>query len=123
MGARRRPLAALPAAASETCRKQRRIRGLFLFLEPAAAARATLRTIITIAVIVTLPSSHARTPHPTHTTTRDTPSQEQRDRRLKEEIERYRAANPKITEQFADLKRGLADVSAEFVLVSLALVG
>eukprot|EP00983_Pelagomonas_calceolata_P029028 909280-Pelagomonas_calceolata.AAC.1 len=36
--------------------------------------------------------------------------QERREKRLKEEIERYRAENPKITEQFADLKRQLAEV-------------
>lgn len=36
--------------------------------------------------------------------------QEQREKRLKEEIEKYRAENPKITEQFADLKRKLAEV-------------
>jgi 5'-3' exonuclease len=39
------------------------------------------------------------------------PPQERREKRLKEEIERYRAENPKITEQFADLKRQLSDVS------------
>jgi len=38
---------------------------------------------------------------------------ERREKRLKEEIERYRAENPKITEQFADLKRKLADVAPE----------
>ncbi|KXZ45962.1 hypothetical protein GPECTOR_49g546 [Gonium pectorale] len=38
---------------------------------------------------------------------------EAREKRLKEELERYRAENPKITEQFADLKRKLADVSSE----------
>lgn len=31
---------------------------------------------------------------------------------MKKEIEKYRAENPKITEQFADLKRQLGDVSA-----------
>lgn len=36
---------------------------------------------------------------------------ERREARMKEEIERYRKENPKITEQFADLKRRLADVS------------
>ena len=36
--------------------------------------------------------------------------QARREKRLKEEIERYRAENPKITEQFADLKRQLAEV-------------
>ncbi len=40
-------------------------------------------------------------------------SQEAREKRLKEELERYRAENPKITEQFADLKRKLGDVSYE----------
>ncbi|KAG2489786.1 hypothetical protein HYH03_011736 [Edaphochlamys debaryana] len=38
---------------------------------------------------------------------------EAREKRLKEELERYRAENPKITEQFADLKRKLADVRAD----------
>ncbi|GLC38459.1 hypothetical protein PLESTB_001727900 [Pleodorina starrii] len=38
---------------------------------------------------------------------------EAREKRLKEELERYRAENPKITEQFADLKRKLSDVSYE----------
>ncbi|PNH09580.1 Pre-mRNA-splicing factor prp1 [Tetrabaena socialis] len=38
---------------------------------------------------------------------------EAREKRLKEELERYRAENPKITEQFADLKRKLADVQYE----------
>ncbi|GFR44314.1 hypothetical protein Agub_g5438 [Astrephomene gubernaculifera] len=38
---------------------------------------------------------------------------EAREKRLKEELERYRAENPKITEQFADLKRKLADVSVD----------
>lgn len=37
--------------------------------------------------------------------------QDRREARLKEEIEKYRAENPKITEQFADLKRKLAGVS------------
>ncbi|CAI7927557.1 unnamed protein product [Closterium sp. NIES-54] len=36
---------------------------------------------------------------------------DRRDARLKEEIEKYRASNPKITEQFADLKRGLGQMS------------
>jgi len=38
---------------------------------------------------------------------------ERREKRLKEEIEKYRAENPKITEQFADLKRKLAEVSSD----------
>ncbi|GFH06286.1 TPR_REGION domain-containing protein [Haematococcus lacustris] len=38
---------------------------------------------------------------------------ERREKRLKEEIERYRAENPKITEQFADLKRKLSEVSSD----------
>ncbi|KAF5841064.1 PRP1 splicing factor, N-terminal-domain-containing protein [Dunaliella salina] len=38
---------------------------------------------------------------------------ERREKRLKEEIERYRAENPKITEQFADLKRQLAEVKPD----------
>lgn len=36
---------------------------------------------------------------------------EAREKRMKEELERYRAENPKITEQFADLKRKLSEVS------------
>ncbi|KAF8059986.1 STA1 [Scenedesmus sp. PABB004] len=38
---------------------------------------------------------------------------ERRERLMKEQLEKMRADNPKITEQFADLKRGLAAVSAE----------
>ncbi|KAK4484434.1 hypothetical protein RD792_007015 [Penstemon davidsonii] len=38
---------------------------------------------------------------------------DRREARLKEEIEKYRASNPKITEQFADLKRKLHDMSTE----------
>ncbi|GAX76424.1 hypothetical protein CEUSTIGMA_g3869.t1 [Chlamydomonas eustigma] len=38
---------------------------------------------------------------------------ERREKRLKDEIEKYRVENPKITEQFADLKRKLAEVSSE----------
>ena len=36
---------------------------------------------------------------------------EQREKRLAEEIEKYRLENPKITEQFADLKRKLGTMS------------
>lgn len=36
-----------------------------------------------------------------------------RERRLKEEIEKFRSENPKITEQFADLKRKLMEVTDE----------
>ena len=36
---------------------------------------------------------------------------ERREKRLKEEIEKYRKENPKITEQFADLKRKLGQLS------------
>ncbi|KAF7062197.1 hypothetical protein CFC21_068825 [Triticum aestivum] len=36
-----------------------------------------------------------------------------REARLKQEIEKYRASSPKITEQFADLKRKLTDVSVQ----------
>ena len=36
---------------------------------------------------------------------------DQREKRLKEEIEKYRKENPKITEQFAPYKRKLADLS------------
>ncbi|GFS41109.1 pre-mRNA splicing factor-like protein [Actinidia rufa] len=38
---------------------------------------------------------------------------DRREARLKEEIEKYRASNPKITEQFADLKRKLYTLSAQ----------
>jgi len=38
---------------------------------------------------------------------------DRREARLKKEIEEYRANNPKITEQFADLKRKLTEVSEE----------
>ena len=37
--------------------------------------------------------------------------QDRRETRLKEEIEKNRAENPKITEQFADLKRKLSQVT------------
>ncbi len=36
---------------------------------------------------------------------------DQREKRLKEDLEKYRKENPKITEQFADLKRKLGEVS------------
>ncbi|KAL9457717.1 hypothetical protein AB3S75_006712 [Citrus x aurantiifolia] len=38
---------------------------------------------------------------------------DRREARLKQEIEKYRASNPKITEQFADLKRKLYSLSAK----------
>lgn len=38
---------------------------------------------------------------------------DQREKRLRKEVERERKENPKITEQFRDLKRQLADVSYE----------
>ncbi|KAJ0052254.1 hypothetical protein Pint_02218 [Pistacia integerrima] len=38
---------------------------------------------------------------------------DRREARLKQEIEKYRASNPKITEQFADLKRKLYSLSAD----------
>lgn len=43
----------------------------------------------------------------------DSRRKDRREARLKEEIEKYRASNPKITEQFADLKRNLYTVSAQ----------
>ncbi|CAN1123789.1 Protein STABILIZED1 [Linum perenne] len=43
----------------------------------------------------------------------DSRRKERREAKLKEEIEKYRASNPKITEQFADLKRKLHDMSAQ----------
>lgn len=42
-------------------------------------------------------------------------AQERREAKLKEELEKFRAENPKIQEQFADLKRRLADVPVEQV--------
>ncbi|CAN0914991.1 Protein STABILIZED1 [Linum grandiflorum] len=42
----------------------------------------------------------------------DSRRKDRREARLKEEIEKYRASNPKITEQFADLKRKLHSMSA-----------
>ena len=41
----------------------------------------------------------------------DSRRKERREARLKAEIEKFRASNPKITEQFANLKRKLQDVS------------
>ncbi|KAL3526997.1 hypothetical protein ACH5RR_011653 [Cinchona calisaya] len=41
----------------------------------------------------------------------DSRRKDRREARLKEEIEKYRASNPKITEQFADLKRKLHTLS------------
>ena len=41
--------------------------------------------------------------------------QDQREAKLKEELEKFRAENPKIQEQFADLKRKLADVPLDAV--------
>ncbi|KAL8506585.1 hypothetical protein ACS0TY_017473 [Phlomoides rotata] len=43
----------------------------------------------------------------------DSRRKDRREARLKQEIEKYRASNPKITEQLADLKRKLYTVSAE----------
>jgi pre-mRNA-processing factor 6 len=43
----------------------------------------------------------------------DSRRKDRREARLKEEIEKYRASNPKITEQFVDLKRKLYTVSAQ----------
>ncbi|KAF5201590.1 Pre-mrna-splicing factor [Thalictrum thalictroides] len=42
----------------------------------------------------------------------DSRRKDRREAKLKEEIEKYRASNPKITEQFADLKRKLSEVKA-----------
>jgi hypothetical protein len=42
-------------------------------------------------------------------------AQERREAKLAEELEKFRAENPKIQEQFADLKRKLADVPIEQV--------
>lgn len=38
--------------------------------------------------------------------------QDRREKRLKEEIEKFRSENPKITEQFADLKRKLGEMTS-----------
>ncbi|CAI9110615.1 OLC1v1010671C1 [Oldenlandia corymbosa var. corymbosa] len=43
----------------------------------------------------------------------DSRRKDRREARLKEEIEKYRASNPKITEQFAGLKRKLLEVTPE----------
>ncbi|KAK4762235.1 hypothetical protein SAY87_030119 [Trapa incisa] len=43
----------------------------------------------------------------------DSRRKDRREARLKQEIEKYRASNPKITEQFADLKRKLHTLSAQ----------
>ncbi|XP_073136462.1 protein STABILIZED1 [Henckelia pumila] len=43
----------------------------------------------------------------------DSRRKDRREARLKEEIEKYRASNPKITEQFAELKRKLYTLSAD----------
>ncbi|KAA8526399.1 hypothetical protein F0562_008398 [Nyssa sinensis] len=43
----------------------------------------------------------------------DSRRKDRREARLKQEIEKYRASNPKITEQFADLKRKLYTLSAQ----------
>jgi hypothetical protein len=45
--------------------------------------------------------------------------QARREKRLKQEIERYRAENPKITEQFADLKRQLSEVRPQWITLTL----
>ncbi|KAH7861766.1 hypothetical protein Vadar_030596 [Vaccinium darrowii] len=42
----------------------------------------------------------------------DSRRKDRREARLKQEIEKYRASNPKITEQFADLKRKLLTMSS-----------
>ncbi len=42
----------------------------------------------------------------------DSRRKDRREARLKKEIEKYRASNPKITEQFADLKRKLVTLSS-----------
>ena len=46
--------------------------------------------------------------------------QERREKRLKQEIEKYRAENPKITEQFADLKRKLSEVGHSLISTVLS---
>ncbi|TXG67669.1 hypothetical protein EZV62_008944 [Acer yangbiense] len=43
----------------------------------------------------------------------DSRRKDRREARLKQEIEKYRASNPKITEQFADLKRKLHTMSTQ----------
>jgi len=43
----------------------------------------------------------------------DSRRKDQREARLKEDLEKYRRDNPKITEQFRDLKRKLGEVSYE----------
>lgn len=41
----------------------------------------------------------------------DEKRKEYREKRLKEEIEKFRQERPKIQQQFSDLKRGLSEVS------------
>lgn len=41
----------------------------------------------------------------------DSRRRDRREKRLEEELKKYRTENPKITEQFADLKRKLADIA------------
>jgi pre-mRNA-processing factor 6 len=43
--------------------------------------------------------------------------QERRERLMKEQLEKMRADNPKITEQFADLKRDLAQVGVKRLML------
>ncbi|KAL5232553.1 hypothetical protein ABZP36_031329 [Zizania latifolia] len=43
----------------------------------------------------------------------DSRRKDRREAQLKQEIKKYHASNPKITEKFADLKRKLADLSAQ----------
>lgn len=43
----------------------------------------------------------------------DEKRKEYRDRRLREDLERYRQERPKIQQQFSDLKRSLASVTSE----------
>ncbi|KAG6414200.1 hypothetical protein SASPL_126918 [Salvia splendens] len=49
----------------------------------------------------------------------DSRRKDRREARLKEEIEKYRASNPKITKQFADLKRKLHTMSTEELMDEL----
>jgi hypothetical protein len=43
----------------------------------------------------------------------DSRRRDRREKRLEEELKKFRTENPKITEQFADLKRKLADIADE----------
>jgi PRP1 splicing factor, N-terminal len=51
----------------------------------------------------------------------DSRRRDRREKRLQEELKKYRTENPKITEQFADLKRKLADIAESEWEVQISL--